>query len=185
MTHLYDIPDPEFDAVQCSEEREEALNLYMDGELPFEEQPLLFAHLALCDQCRSVLGMMMEFRRMSRQESFAVPPAVDEAIFERLQEIKTRPNRRDRYWDRRPLWQVRASVSLRAAALAAVLLFGAGLMFPQDAGLPMAAPAVTVEAEQVQMMSTIRIPQEVLYVFYPGLTVEAPKLSEPPVTDAF
>ncbi len=165
--------------MSCSEQQEEALHLYMDGELPFEDQPLLFAHLACCDQCRSVMGMMLEFRRMSRQESFPVPASVDEAIFERLQEVKNRSTRRDRYWDRRPLWQVRASVSLRAAALAAVMLFGAGLMFPQNAGMPVMTEAVTVEAEQVEMMSTIRIPQEVLYVFYPGLTVEAPKFSDP------
>ena len=122
---------------------------------------------------------------MSRQESFPVPPSVDDAIFERLNQVKKRSKRIDRYWDRRPLWQVRASVSLRAAALAAVLLFGAGLMFPQDAGLPIAANVIEVEQEQVELPSEIAIQQQVLYVFYPGLTVEASKIVESTVPDAY
>ena len=78
---------PKLEAATCSHAMEEALNLYMDGELPFAEQPVLFAHLATCDPCRRMLGAMMEFRRMSRQEVCPVPPAVDEAFFRRLDEI--------------------------------------------------------------------------------------------------
>jgi anti-sigma factor RsiW len=182
MMHLYEKPGSE--AALCNDEREEALNLYLDGELPFAEQPLLFAHLAVCDQCRRMMEAMMTFRRMSRQEAFPVPPAVDEAILGRLQQVKKRPTRIDRYWDRRPLWQIRATMSLRAAALAAMLLFGAGLMFPQDVGFPMTSQAVVVEQEQVEPANTVRI-HDVLYVFYPGLTVEAPKFIEPANTDAY
>lgn len=183
MTHLFDMHEPE--AAQCSEAMEEALNLYMDGELPFEEQPLLFVHLAHCGQCRRIMGAMMEFRRMSRQEAIPVPPAVDDAIFERLNQAKKRSKRRDRYWDRRPLWQFRGSVSLRAAALAAVMLFGAGLMFPQDAGMPLTAEVVSAEEEHVQPIEMIRTPADVLYVFYPGLTVEASREVEQGVSDAY
>ena len=181
MKPLFELPEPE--AATCSEAMEEALNLYMDGELPFGEQPLLFAHLATCDRCRRIMSSMLEFRRMSRQEVMPVPPAVDEAIFERLNEVKERSSRIDRYWDRRPLWQKRATVSLRAAALAAVLLFSAGLMFPQDAGTPITVTAVVTEEEHVEQGSTVRFQN--VYVFYPGLTVEAPKFVEPTVSDAY
>ena len=164
---------PELEAATCSQAMEEALNLYMDGELPFTEQPGLFAHLATCDQCRRILGAMMEFRRMSRQEVCPVPPAVDEAFFHRLDEIKARSHRVDRYEDRRPLWQTRAPVSLRAATMAAALLFGAGLFFPQTAGEPFSVAPVEVQEERVEF-----IPLVPVYVFYPGVTVEAPKFVE-------
>lgn len=181
MKELFDIPEP--GATLCNGDMEEALHLYLDGELPFEEQPLLFAHLAECDQCRHLMGSMMTFRRMSRQEAFPVPPAVDEAFFQRLNLVKSRSKRVDRYMDRRPLWQVRAPISLRAAAMAAVVVFVAGLMFPHDIGDRIVSTTVQGEEEQVEYINVIRIPPEAVYVFYPGLTVEAPKIVETTVTD--
>ena len=161
---------PELEAATCNQAMEEALNLYMDGELPFAEQPVLFAHLATCDQCRHMLGAMMEFRRMSRQEVCLVPPAVDEAFFRRLDEINGRSHRVDRYEDRRPIWQTRAPVSLRVVAMGAVLLFCAGLFFPQTAGDPLSAIRVEVQEEHVEPVVI-----EPVYVITPGVTVEALK----------
>jgi len=163
---------------------EEALNLFLDGELPNEDQPLLFAHLATCDRCRRLMGAMMEFRRMSRQEATPVPPAFDEAFLHRLNQIQNRSRRVDRYMDRRPLWQVRASVSLRVATMAAVFLFVAGLLFPQDIGEPLTRSSVVGQEEQVEFFETIRFPREAVYVFYPGLTVEAPKIVEEVASEA-
>ncbi len=161
---------PKLEAATCSHAMEEALNLYMDGELPFAEQPVLFAHLATCDPCRRMLGAMMEFRRMSRQEVCPVPPAFDEAFFRRLDEIRGRSHRVDRYKDRRPLWQTRAPVSLRVATMAAVLLFCAGFFFPQTAGEPLVAKRVELHEERV-----VPVVIEPVYVITPGVTVEAPK----------
>lgn len=184
MNPLFVMPEPE--AAPCSDAMEEALNLYIDGELPFGEQPLLFAHLSTCDHCRRIMGSMLEFRRMSRQEAFPVPPAIDDAIFGRLNQVKKRSNRIDRYWDRRPLWQTRASVSLRAAALVAVMLFSAGLMFPQDVGAPVAVTTpVFVHEDHVVEYTPSPIQQSVMYVFYPGLTVESTRIVEPAVSDAY
>ena len=161
---------PELEAASCSHAMEEALNLYMDGELPFAEQPGLFAHLATCDRCRHVLGALMEFRRVSRQEVCTVPPAADDAFFRRLDEIKGRSHRVDRYMDRRPLWQTRGSVSLRVATMAAVLLFGAGLFFPQTTGESFSVVPVEVQEERVEFYPLVPV-----YVITPGVTVEAPK----------
>lgn len=171
MKDLFETPERE--AALCGQAMEEALNLFIDGELPFDEQPGLFTHLATCDQCRRTLSAMMEFRRMSRQEVTLVPPAVDEAFFHRLDEIKARSHRVDRYQDRRPLWQTRTPVSLRVATMAAVLLFGAGLFFPQTAGEPFATAPIEVQEEHVEF-----IPLVPVYVFYPGVTIEAPKIVE-------
>ncbi len=168
MKDLFETPELEADT--CNQAMEEALNLYMDGELPFAEQPVLFAHLATCDQCRHMLGAMMEFRRMSRQEVCLVPPAVDETFFRRLDEINGRSHRVDRYMDRRPLWQTRASVSLRVAAMAAVLLFCAGFFFPQTTGEPLVIKRVELQEEHV-----VPVVIEPVYVITPGVTVEALK----------
>ena len=163
----------ELDAVTC--QREEAVNLFIDGQMAFAEQSRLFAHMAECEDCRRTMGAMMEFRRMSRQESLLVPPALDETILTRLELARQRTNFRDRYWDRRPLWNARATLSLRTGAMLAVLLFGAGFLFPHETG------PTDVEVPSVQV---VEVPSEarvvnVLYVFYPGLTIEASRSEEP------
>ena len=168
MKDLFETPERE--EATCSPEMEEALNLYMDGELSLTEQPVLFAHLSTCDPCRHILGAMMEFRRMSRQEVCLVPPAFDEAFFRRLDEISGRSHRVDRYQDRRPVWQSRGRVSIRVATMASILLFCAGLFFPQTAGEPLVANHVELQEERV-----VPIVIEPVYVITPGVTVEAPK----------
>ncbi len=177
MNPLHHVPTPA--AASCSEGMEEALNAYLDGELSFEAQPALFAHLAACDRCRRTLAAMMEFRRMSRQEVLAVPAAVDDAFFRRLDQIKRRDAHVDRSADRRPLGQRRARVSLRAAAAASLMLFVAGLLFPHQAGETPVALLVEGSEERVELRPAAPFRSEAIYVFYPGLTVEATKINEP------
>lgn len=172
MKDLFETSD--LDAATRSCEMEETLSLYMDGELPFEEQPTLFAHLAACVPCRRILSATMEFRRMSRQEISLVSPAADDVLFHRLDRISGRkPPRIDRYQDRRPLWQTRTPVSLRVATMAAVLLFGAGLFFPQTTAESLPVPRVKVQEERVEPTPIVPV-----YVITPGVTVEAPKFVE-------
>ncbi len=167
-------PTPE--TASCRGGMEEALNLYVDGELSFAAQPALFAHLAACERCRRVLASTMEFRRMSRQEVLSVPAAVDDAFFRRLEQLKRREARVDRFADRRPLWQTRSRVSLRAAATAAMALFFVGLLFPRQAGEPRATPLVEGRQERVELAPAAAPVGEAVYVFYPGLTVEAARI---------
>ncbi len=60
---------------------ERLLNLYADGELPGGKQAELFAHLSMCAACREQFNVLLAFRLVSRQETFIVPPVVDEAVF--------------------------------------------------------------------------------------------------------
>ena len=153
------------------ESHQEALHLYLDGDLPVAEQPRLFCHLADCETCRRLMDAVMEFRRMSRRDVCEVPPEVDHAIFGELNKSATRDNRRDRYWDRRPLWQSRRTVSLRTGTLCAVLLFGAGLLFPHDTAVLPDATVVTETAEDLQ--PTAVYVNNVLYFMAPDLFIEA------------
>ena len=57
---------------------EEELNLFLDGELSFDRQANLYSHLAKHPESRSFMDNVMLFRRMSRQEFIAVPPAADD-----------------------------------------------------------------------------------------------------------
>jgi hypothetical protein len=158
---------------------EEALNLFVDGELPLDEQRPLFAHLADCTACARTLDGLLKFRRISRQEHLGVPPAVDEAFFQRLDRAKATHQHVDRAADRRPLWNARTPVSLRAAAVVAVLVFFAGLFVPRAE--PVLRPLGTVigEEERVEFVDVSAPPsREAVYVFYPGLTVEAQKSDE-------
>ena len=163
------VPGPE-----CAASWEEALNRYVDGDLSFEEQPALFAHLSACATCRRTLEAVLAFRRMSRQEPLAVPPAADDVFFQRLDQIKHRTERVDRDAVRRPLWTLRTPVSLGMAAAVAFFLFVAGLLVPLQLADPDPSTFVTGVMEEVEFEAPP--PPEPVYVFYPGLTVEATKL---------
>lgn len=165
---------------------EETLNLYADGELPFNRQAELFAHLASCDACRRTLDGILSFRRLSRQENLVVPPALDDAFFKRLATHKAH-TRVDRAAARRPLWQLRWAVSLRAGVVAAVVVFTLGLLMPVNVQEPYAEQPpmqlVVGEEELVELPPALaaepKTRNETLYVFYPGLTIEADKDEEP------
>ncbi len=155
---------------------EEGLNMYVDGELPYQQQPELFAHLSACTTCRDTFNAVLAFRRMSRQESLIVPPAVDDLFFQRLDVVKRRNMRVDRSAERRPLWHLRAPVSLGAAVFTAAILFLAGLLMPMNAWDTEVVSYVESTVEQVEFDLPPR--PEAVYVFYPGLVVEAPKIIE-------
>lgn len=155
---------------------EEALSLYVDGELALEAQPALFTHLSSCVSCRKTLAAVLEFRRLSRREAVAVPPAVDDAIMGRLAQRKATRERIDRVAERRPLWQARMPVSFRAAVAAVLFVFVAGLLIPTNVEPAAVVPAAGVQGEEERVRFPERIPvAEAVYVIYPGLTVEAYK----------
>ncbi len=158
------------------EGQEEALNLYVDGELPLEQQAELFNHLARCESCRRTLDSVMRFRRYGRQEYIAIAPAVDDAFLKRLAGAKRRPRRVS--VDRDPMWSSRVPVSLRSAVAIAAAVFLVGLLIPLWGASPHRLPIVSGQQEQVDLSSEVALGSEAVYVFYPGLTVEAAKPSE-------
>jgi len=164
--------------ISCEMGDEEILNQYLDGELAFERQADFFQHLSVCVHCRSTFDAVLSFRRMSRQENLAVPSAVDSAFYEALSELKRQNNHYDRAVDRRPLWQLKTPVSLRSAMITAVLLFVAGFLLPTHLApepVVTAMARVTGEEELINLaqIETVKKHYEPVYVFYPGLTVEA------------
>ena len=181
MTIPFSVLDAWPDA--CAARWEEALNLYLDGELPRGEEAPLFGHLATCESCRRSLGTLLEFRRMSRQEVLHVPVAVDDAFFKRLDQVRRRHAVADRSVQRRPLWQLRPRVSVRVATVAAAFLFLAGVLLPRDLGQAPLLPAVEGLQERVEFRRTLpALRGEAVYVFYPGLTVEAARIIEEQAT---
>lgn len=158
---------------------EEDLNLYLDGELPAERQGGLFEHLANCGECRARMDSVMEFRRLSRQEYITVSPMVDDAFLERLAGLKKSNDRFDRTEDRRPLWNARQSVSVGTAVLAVTAVFVIGLMLPVAGDADTAEPTVQFVEERVEFEDVpSEIRQSPIYVFVPGLTVEANRLDD-------
>ncbi len=157
---------------------EEMLNLYLDGELPFDTQAGLFHHLAECTSCRLTFDSVLTFRRMSRQELLAVPPEADRGLFGALAVMKEQHRHFDRAVDRRPLWQLKTPISLRAATIMAVSIFIGGFMLPSHLA---PEPTVSVIRDAAVEQDFVRLAPSVeqvtryepVYVFYPGLTVEA------------
>ena len=156
--------------------QQEAVHLFLDGELRLGAQTDLFAHLSRCGACRGIMNAMMEFRRMSRQEVIHVPSAVDEVVLAGLKQSKRRRSRRDRYYDRRPLWQSRVTFSLRAGMAFAALFFALGVLLPYQTRTPR-SPVFVAEQEDDQRLRSARLGP--LYVWYPGLLVEAQRDKEP------
>lgn len=163
----------------------EALHSFLDGELSVLDQSRLFSHLAGCVSCCKELEGVMKFRRMSRMENLTVPPSIDAALFKRLQKHKAVMKKIDRAADRRPLWNTRAAVSLRVTVITAMLVFFTGLLIPgnnenssSNGGIvnPVygASGLVTGSDEFIEFADLdVRSNTSTIYVFYPGLTVEA------------
>lgn len=155
--------------LRCDPQIENLVHTFLDGELPVEHQPRVFAHLAECRACRRIVNSMLQFRQVMRQEYLPVPAAVDEAFFRKLEQHKALNQRRDRVEDRQPLWQARRLVSLRLAVFTGIVLLGLGLLFPRAEKQTANASFIHAETEHVEF-------RDVIYVIYPGLTVEALKL---------
>lgn len=151
----------------------EALHAFLDGELDVSMQSALFAHLATCSSCRTELEGVMRFRRMSRVENLTVPPALDAALFKRLQKHKALNKKIDRAEDRRPLWNARAAVSLRATVVTAMLIFLTGLLIPANSQRQNDQGIVTASDEFIEFADLdLGSSTSTVYVFYPGLTIE-------------
>jgi len=157
----------------------DALHAYLDGELPIREQSALFEHLASCTACRRTMDSVLAFRRMSRQEYLALPPSADEAFFERLAHFKKLSDQHDRHEDRKPLWNARRSISLRAAVFLAAVVFVIGLILPMPARTEYATALIQMEVERVQFEpsdSVVLVSH--LYHILDGPTVEADRSDE-------
>lgn len=161
---------------------EEALNQYVDGELASARQSALFQHLATCDECRKTLEAVLAFRRMSRLEKIAVPPAVDATLMERLAQHKKRNALVDRRVDRNPLWETRRPISIGVAVVACVAVFLAGIFISSDGegSAKDAVPESVIEGfqEVVNFDKPEAQTSEAIYVFYPGITIEAQREAE-------
>lgn len=152
---------------------EEELNLFLDGELSFDRQADLYSHLAEHPESRSFMDSILLFRRMSRQEFIAVPPAADDEFFDRLATLKASKSQIDRVQDREPLWNLRKSISMRTALATVVAVFMVGLLLPIS-NTTDATSFLEQEEERVFFdIPQTRVLQSYIYVFVPGLTIEA------------
>lgn len=156
---------------------EEAVNLFVDGELPGDRQPEFFAHLAVCASCRHSIDSILKFRRIGRQEYISVPPAVDDAFFKRLAQHKSNGRRVNRYVDRDPVWRMHTRLSLRSVVMVSLVVFIAGLLIQVKSSTTEIPSSITGEVERIEFIENAQ-QTEAVYVFYPGLIVEASKLEE-------
>lgn len=139
---------------------EELLNLYVDGELPLDRQGDLFAHLAESPEARIQFNALMNFRLATRMDANPVAPAVDEALFRRIDGLRANAQRTaHRAEDRRPFRPLRRRVTVGSALVLMVLLLFAGALLPRP------EPAETVRIVPIEHA-------EPVFVIYPGVTIE-------------
>ncbi len=137
---------------------EDLLNLYVDGELPLDRQGELFAHLAESREARVQFNALMDFRLATRIDANPVAPAVDEALFQRIDELRAGPVR-DRAGDRQPFRALRRRVTVGTALALVALVIAVGALLPGP------EPVETVRIVPIEHA-------EPVYVIYPGVTVE-------------
>lgn len=166
-------PETKYPDSEGFEKAEEHLNLFLDGELPLDQQEDLYAHLARDRNARSFMDHVMLFRRMSRQEYIEVPPAADDAFFRRLDALKRSGERVDRFVEREPLWNTRRPVSLKTAVAAVVAVFMIGWFLPAMSDSTETAFLAQEEERVAFDIPQTRVMQSYIYVFEPGLTIEA------------
>ena len=137
---------------------ETLLNLYVDGELPLDRQGELFARLADDRAARAQFNALMAFRLATRVDATPVAPAVDEALFARIDDLRaSAPTHRA---EDRHLGTLRRRVTVGTALAAVVLLLAVQALLPD-------APTAAVEPVPAATTSTV-----VDYVVWPGVTVE-------------
>ena len=105
------------------------------------------------------------------QEPFVVPPAADEAVFERIDGLRRTPRRAPYRISERRFFggQIHRRVSCRSALLAAVVLIAFGLAVRP-------APTPDAPALSYHVTETV-IDDGALYVIGPGITVEDKRLA--------
>ena len=150
--------------------------MFLDGELSQTVLPEFFGHLTACASCRDLMNAMMDFRRMSRHGAIHVPPQADEAILSSLEHAKKRSNQRDRYYERRPLWQAQARMSLATCVILALAFFFSGIKVAYDVNV--GRPLQPLQTQQAPEPFTTETRLGFNYVWHPGLVVESAHLPE-------
>ncbi len=108
-------------------EYQEQVSLCVDGVLADKASANLFAHLAECEECRSLLRVSMSLREhMAEQELESTPLLLDRRILGSIP--ATEREKRSSPWYA-PVWFTRISVPLPVAASIVFLIIVGSLLF--------------------------------------------------------
>jgi len=134
------------------EEVQAAISAYADGEIHTDEEGAMFAHIAVCPQCRAFLRSVLDLRNaIASAEPVAVPETLDGDVLAIRPGAAHAPATQRRRW-LAELWMRRLSIPLPSAALVAIALVSITiftlslLMKPSEVPL-LTLPTVDVYAE--------------------------------------
>ncbi len=180
MQHGFDYPSLVCDGY------EDQLNEYADGELSFDGQSDLFGHLAECEQCRRYLESVIALRRIVAEDQIRLPPSFDEDFLQRLAHHRESVGPSKDRQDRQSYFRTVIPRAGRLAVLTLVLGIVIGHIFTILPSEPESAQRIVAEEELVNFPTFRNADLQFapVYVFYPGLTVEAENWEEPLATDA-
>jgi len=138
-------------------EQQERISLYIDNNLSDEKSSELFAHLAICNECRTYMKISMRVRSHIASEELAeVPRTLDRRVLASVG--RGRAALRQRSWYS-PVWFTRVSIPLPAAASIVFLLIIGSLLF-----YPLLTPA---QQRRVEIPSELmaRVPSSLQRAF--------------------
>jgi len=106
---------------------QEQVSLYIDGVLGDKASANLFAHLAECEECRSLLKVSIRLREhVAEQELETTPSSLDRRILGSISAVEREKKSSPWY---APVWFARISVPLPAAASIVFLIIVGSLLF--------------------------------------------------------
>ncbi len=165
---------------------DEKLNLFVDGELRVADHAAMFNHLAECDRCRQYFDELLALRRMMGEEVIRVAPSQDEAFLRRLAQYRSAVQPSKVRNERRERMRRLSPVAGRALVGAAIVILVLTSLMPSPRTDAEITSLVVGEEELVNFTTTSSPNRDrgAVYVFYPGLTIEADNEVEPAPTEA-
>ena len=108
-------------------DQQQRVSLYIDDTLNDKESSELFAHLAVCGECRSYMKISLRVRtQIANEELEDVPRSLDRRVLASVVRENAALKRQTWY---SPVWFTRISIPLPAAASIVFLLIVGSLLF--------------------------------------------------------
>ncbi|MCX6132769.1 MAG: zf-HC2 domain-containing protein [Ignavibacteriales bacterium] len=108
-------------------DQQQRVSLYIDDTLNDKESSELFAHLAVCGECRSYMKISLRVRNQIANEELAeVPRSLDRRVLASVARENAALKRQTWY---SPVWLARISIPLPAAVSIVFLLIVGSLLF--------------------------------------------------------
>jgi len=143
--------------MNCEEYQHHISRIY-DGMVSAVDEPRVFEHLGMCNDCRVFFASLTRIRSGLRTTAaMAVPEGVDEKVLASIKRTEERPRLSDRPPVHKSLWQRTIPVPIPTFILLFVMLMFAGLAIASNNNAQTTAAAMSA-SQSVQLQHAFANP---------------------------